>query len=64
MKYRIEIWQHHDITETYESDNIEEILKWYRIYWWWIYELGDCSFSVYEDNKSLSFDEINRLGFY
>lgn len=64
MKYRIEIWQHHDITETYESNNIEDILKWYKIYWWWIYELGDCSFSVYEDNEVLSFGEKNRLGFY
>ena len=34
MKYRIEIWQYQNITETYESDNIEDILKWYKLYWW------------------------------
>lgn len=64
MKYKIEIWQHQDITEIYESDDIEDVLKWYKLYWWWLYELGDCSFTVYKDNRELSWNEEYKLGFY
>ena len=64
MKYKIEIWQHNNITESYENDNIEDVLKWFRLKWWWLYELGDCSFSVYEDNRELSWNEEYKLGFY
>lgn len=64
MKYRIEIWQYHDITETYESDNIEDVLEWYKLNWWWPYELGDCVFYIYNDNEELSWNEAYKLGFY
>ena len=64
MKYKIEIWQWQNITETFESDNIEDILEWYRVSWWWIYESGGCSFTVYENGRELSFEEENELGFY
>ncbi len=64
MKYKIEIWQYHNITETYESDDVEDILQWYKVNWWWIYECGGCSFSVYENDRELSFEEENKLGFY
>ena len=64
MKYKIEIWQYHNITEIYESDNIEDILHWYKVNWWWLYELGNCSFSVYKDKEELSFEEEYRLGFH
>lgn len=64
MKYRIEIWQYQNLAESYESDDIEDILKWYKTKWWWVYELGNCSFEVYENNRELSFEEGNKLGFY
>lgn len=64
MKYRIEIWQYHNITETYESNDIDDILQWYRIHWYWCYELGDCTFYVYKDDVELSWDEEYKLGFH
>jgi hypothetical protein len=62
--YKIEIWQHHTITEKYESDNIEEVLHWYKEKWWWIYEIGDCAFYLYKDGSELSFTEEVELGFH
>ncbi len=64
MKYRIEIWQYHTITETYESYIIEDILQWYKSHWYWSYELGDCTFYVYKDGVKISFDEEYKLGFH
>ncbi len=62
--YKIEIWQHHHITETFESENISEILNWYKQKWWWIYEMGDCSFSIYNGDTELTFEEEAKLGFF
>ena len=64
MKYKIEIWQYHSLVETYESDNIEDILVWYESNWKWPYELGDCAFEIYKDGRNLSFEEENELGFF
>ena len=64
MKYKIEIWQYHSITETYESDDIKDVLLWYRLHWQYAYDMGYCSFDVYEDGRELSFEEGNELGFY
>ena len=63
MKYKIEIWQYYNIVETYESDNIEYVLSWYRANWWLTYENGGCAFSVYMNNEELSFEEKIDLGF-
>lgn len=64
MRYKIEIWQWHSITETYESDNIENILEWYKVHWRWTYELGNCAFTIYKNNEELSWDEEYELGFH
>ena len=64
MKYKIEIWQNQHITETYESDKISDILNWYKVKWRWLYELGDCSFTVYKDDEELSFEEESIFGFH
>lgn len=64
MKYKIEIWQYQNITETYESDNIEDVLQWYKLNWRWLYELGNCVFYIYNDNEELSWNEKYKLGFY
>lgn len=64
MRYKIEIWQYQNITETYESDNIEDILKWYKVNWWWVYETGGCSFYVYKDDEEISWREEYKLGFH
>lgn len=64
MKYKIEIWQYHNLTETYESNDIEDILSWYKSDWYYCYDMGGCSFNIYEDGKLLDFDEENKLGFY
>ena len=64
MKYKIEIWQYQDITATYESDNIQDILSWYRSNWYHSYVMGFCSFSVHENERELSFEEEYEFGFY
>lgn len=62
--YKIEIWRFHIIYETYTSNNIKDILKWYRNNWQILYEWGNCSFEVYKNGKQLSFDELNEIGFF
>ena len=65
MKYKIEIWQWHDITEIYKSNNIKNILLWYKTEGWHdAYNNGLCCFYVYENGRELSFDEKDDLGFY
>lgn len=64
MEYRIEIWQYHDIAQAFESDNIQDVVDWYKEEWHYSYEMGYCSFSVYENNRELSFEEEWELGFY
>ena len=64
MKYKIEIWQYHIIAETYESDDIKDILSWYRSHWQYTYDMGYCSFDVYENGRELSFEEELEFGFH
>ena len=65
MKYKIEIWQWCNMTDSYESDDIQDILSWYKTEGWYgAYDNGLCSFNVYENGRLLSFDEGYELGFY
>lgn len=64
MKYKIEIWQWGSIRETFESDNIEDVVEWYETEWMDCYEIGHCVFIVYENDRQLSFEEEYDLGFY
>lgn len=64
MRYKIDIWQYHSVVDNYESDDIESILKYFRSRWYYIYDYGMCSFTVYEGERELSFDELYDLGFY
>jgi hypothetical protein len=64
MKYRIEIWIYHHLHTQFESNNIKEVLKWYKEKWQVSYGIGNCTFYLFEDNKELSFDYIYKLGFY
>ena len=64
MKYKIEIWQYHSLSEIFESDNIDEVVRWYRSEWQYCYESGGCCFEVYEYGRQLSFEEEWDLGFH
>ena len=64
MRYKIEIWQWYNITATYESNDIEDILSWYKSNWHYCYDMGDCAFDIYEDGRLLDFEEENELGFH
>ena len=64
MKYKIEIWQFHSITDTHKSNTIKEILKWYREKWQIAFEYCNCTFYVYKNGKLMEFDELFKLGFY
>lgn len=62
-EFKIEIWQYHCIVDIYESDNIEEVLEWYRENWIGCYLNGGCAYEVYKNGKMLLFEEIYKLGF-
>lgn len=65
MKYKIEIWRYHALIEEYQSDTIQDIYDWFYNYnWKWEYELGNCCFNVYEDEREMTFNELNKHGFY
>lgn len=64
MKYKIEIWVHYNVVETYENNDINEVLNWYRNNWQLVDEKGECYVNVSKDNKVLSFEEKYDLGFY
>lgn len=56
MKYRIEIWQYHSISETFETDDYNKLLEWYKTNWSWIYENGGCTFYIFEDDDEIDDD--------
>lgn len=64
MRYKIEIWQWRSIVDTYNSDDINEILYWYKCRWQDCYYYGNCAFYVYDYDRELSFDERYKLGFF
>lgn len=64
MKYKINIWQYNSITDTYESDKIEEVLKWYEKNYKWTFENGECSFNILKDNEILTIKQEIELGFH
>lgn len=63
MKYRIEIWIYGRQYDAYESDTIQEILKWWIDNWFVTYDNGLCAFCVYKDNEEIGFHELYTLGF-
>lgn len=63
-KYRIEIWQYHSKADEYESNDLKAVLKWFREKWLWVYDNDGCSFSVFENDRRMSFEEEYDLGFY
>lgn len=64
MNYKIEIWQYHSIIDTYENEDINKVLKWYKSNWEYVYEHGNCAFSLYKNGEILTFEEKCKLGFY
>lgn len=62
--YRIEIWQWGNLSEVYEEEDVQDVLAWYKWYWYDAYEHSLCSFSVYKNGMELSFEELDELGFY
>ena len=64
MTYKIEIWRYNSVVETYEDDDIEEVLRWYISNYKYCYELGGCTFTLYKDDVELSFEEEYELGFH
>ena len=64
MKYKIEIWQWHDLVEQFADDNILKILEWYKENWQYIYEKDGCTFYVYKNDELLPFDHLYKLGFF
>ena len=64
MKYKIEIWHYCSLADFFESDDIKEVVKWYRSEWKTCYDDGNCCFEVYEYGRQLSFDEVWELGFF
>jgi hypothetical protein len=63
--YRIEIYRYnHRLEETYETNDIEVMLFWYRDQWRICIERGSCYFYLYRDDKKLTFTETKELGFY
>ena len=64
MIYEIEIWQYHTMVQNYKSNNIEEVLEWFRDEGWSsCYDDGGCAFYVYKSGIELSFEELHDLGF-
>ena len=64
MKYKIEIWQFHSLVETFESDDVNKVLEWYRAEWKTAYDYGHCTFYLYKNGKMLDFDTKYDLGFF
>ena len=64
MKYKIEIWRYHHKVETYENEDIKEVLKWYKEEWQYTFDMGECTFYIYENDRRMDFDEEYELGFF
>ena len=64
MRYKIEIWQYHRKVDTYTSDDINEVLEWYKYEWEDCYDNGGCMFYIFDNDKQLLFDEMCTLGFF
>ena len=64
MKYKIEIWRHHAIVDSFQNDDVQEVLKWYRREWQGCYDNGGCTFYLFKNGSELSFEEEYSLGFF
>ncbi len=64
MKYKIDVWQYGFLRESYESDNIEDVVNWYKENWCYAYQYGLCAIEIYEDGETYPFNKALELGFY
>ena len=63
-KWKIDIWQFGSIVETYESENIDEVLKWYKENWSLVNEYNGCAFDVFKNDEELTYEQKDEVGFY
>lgn len=52
------------VTDTFESNELNEILTWWRRNHLLDYDNGHNTFYLYKNGKELDFDEVYELGFY
>ena len=45
MKYKIDIWIYETIEDTYESDDLQDAVQWYKDSWSSVWDNGGCSFA-------------------
>ena len=72
--YKIEIWQRvgkdfrtkytYKLIEVYEADDIQDILAWYKFYWYDVRDEGFGSIDVYKNGIPFEVHELWELGFY
>jgi hypothetical protein len=62
--YKIEIWRYHSICETFENEDVKEVLEWFKDNWMEEHENGGCTFYTYKDNEALDYDTEYDLGFH
>ena len=62
--YKIEIWQYRSLSEVYLAEDIQDILAWYKFYWYGICDEGHGSFNVYKNGIELDDEELDKFGFY
>ena len=63
-KYKIEIWKYHNVSASYEDNDINKVLIWYLKNWKYVYDNGGCAFYLFKNGKKLDFDKCYELGFY
>jgi len=64
MRYAIEIMESYYAIDEYTSDDIGEVLKWYRKNYKEDCDNGFVKFDLYKDDNYLTFEECYLLGFY
>jgi hypothetical protein len=63
-KIKIEIWIYHRVVDTYESDDIKDVLKWFKKHWGICFDNGGCCFEVFDGEKRMTFEELYEAGFH
>ena len=62
--YKIKIWEYYNLADTFENNDISKVLEYYNKHWKSRYKNDMCVFDIFKDNKELSFEEKNELGFF
>ena len=61
MSYKVNVWRNHAIVDTYRTDDLADLQRWYGEEWRMCEYYGECYCVLFVDNEEADFTKTFEL---